>query len=140
MLGIAAQIVRRRPAEAVLNGVGHALAALPSLAGAPASVSLVALFNSSSDSLRAVGALHWTMEYAPADAKEDTDNLGTELVKDQSPNVRRGLASNLAVTAAKSGLSSVGQAAADTLSGDIHWGIRRAARQALAAAAEFRTR
>jgi hypothetical protein len=35
VLCIAGQIVRGHPAEIVLNGVGHALAALPDLAGAP---------------------------------------------------------------------------------------------------------
>jgi hypothetical protein len=38
VLSIAGQIVRGHPAEIVLNGVGHALAALPDLAAAPARV------------------------------------------------------------------------------------------------------
>jgi hypothetical protein len=120
VLSIAAQIVRTRPAETVLNGVAHATAALPSLAGAPSSMSVAALITDLSESLRAVGALHWTLVYAPADAEADTDDLGAELAGDQSPNVRRGLASNLAIVAARSGLSGAGDAAARALSGDLH--------------------
>jgi hypothetical protein len=131
VLSIAGQIVRRHPAEIVLNGVGHALAALPDLAGAPALVSIAALSTSPSESLRSVAALHWALAYAPADAQEDTDHLGTELAADRSPNVRQGLASNLTAIAARSGLSDAGENAAKTLSTDPYFGIRQAARKAL---------
>lgn len=135
VLSIAGQIVRGHPAEIVLNGVGHALAALPDLAGAPASASVGALSASPSESLRAVAALHWALAHAPADTQEDTGRLGTELAQDWSPNVRRGLASNLAVLAARSGLSRVGEDAARTLSNDPYFDIRNAAREALNAGA-----
>jgi hypothetical protein len=135
VLSIAGQIVRGHPAETVLNGVGSALAALPDLEGAPASVSVSALSTSPSESLRAVAALHWALACAPADAHEDTDRLGTELAGDPSPNVRRGLASNLAVVAARSGLSSAGENAARILSSDPYFDIRKAARKALNARA-----
>ncbi len=55
------QIVRGHPAEIVLNGVGHTLAALPDLAAAPAPVSVTALSTSPSESLRSVAALHWAL-------------------------------------------------------------------------------
>jgi hypothetical protein len=134
VLSIAAQIVRRQPVESVLNGVGHALAALPSLADAPPSLSIAALVGSPSESLRAVGALHWTLNYAPAGAEGDSDGLGSEFASDRSSNVRRGLVGNLVITASKHGLSSAGQAVADALSDDIHWDIRKAAREARATA------
>ncbi len=101
----------------MLNGVGHTLAALPDLAAAPAPVSDTALSTSPSESLCSVAALHWALAHAPAGAHEDTDHLGTELAADRSPNVRRGLASNLAAVAARSGLSGAGENAARTLSG-----------------------
>jgi len=135
VLSIAGQIVRGHPAEIVLNGVGHALAALPDLAGAPAPVSVAALSTSPSESLRSVAALHWALAYAPAGAHEDTDQLGTELARDRSPNVRRGLAGNLAVVAARSELSGAGENAARTLSSDPYFDIRQAACKALNAPA-----
>ena len=131
VLSIAGQIVRGQPAEIVLNGVGHALAALPDLAGAPAPVSVAALSTSPSESLRSVAALHWALAYAPAGAHKDTDQLGTELAADRSPNVRRGIASNLAVVATRSGLSGAGENAARTLSSDPYFDIRQAACKAL---------
>jgi hypothetical protein len=134
VLSIAGQIVRGRPAESALNGVGHALAALPDLSGATAPVSVGALSTSPSESLRAVAALHWARRFAPADAPEDAEQLGTELAGDPAPNVRRGLAANLAIIAAGSGLSDAGKSAAGILSIDPDFGIRNAAREALTAA------
>jgi transcriptional regulator with XRE-family HTH domain len=135
VLRIAAQIVRGQPAEIVLNGVAHALAALPSLTGAPPSVAVASLINSLSQSLRSVGTLHWALTYAPAGAEEDTDDLGLKLAKDRSPDVRRGLAKNLVTIAARSGLSGAGGIAATALSNDPYWDIRTAAREATIAAA-----
>jgi hypothetical protein len=94
-------------------------------------VSVAGLSTSPSESLRAIAALHWTLVYAPAGAHEDTDRLGSELAADPSPDVRRGLAGNLAIVAARSGLSGAGENAARTLSGDPYFDIRQAARKAL---------
>jgi hypothetical protein len=135
VIGIAAQTVRGHPAEIVLNGVAHALAALPSLAGAPSAVSIASLINSPSESLRSAGALHWTLVYAPAESEEDSDGLGAQLAGDHAPNVRRGVANNLAVVAARSGLSGAGGAAARALSDDLYWDIRRTANKAVVATA-----
>jgi transcriptional regulator with XRE-family HTH domain len=130
VLNIAAQIVRGQPAEIVLNGVAHALAALPSLTGAPPSVAVASLINSPSPSLRSAGILHWALTYAPAGAEEDIDDFGRKLAEDSSPVVRRGLANNLLAIAARSGLSRAGGAAATVLSDDPYWDIRKAAREA----------
>lgn len=139
VLSIAAQIVRGQPAETVLNGVAHALAALPSLARAPLPVTVASLVNSPSRSLRSVGTLHWALTYAPAGAEEDPDNLGPKLTQDRSPDVRRGLAKNLAIIAGKSGLSRTGSIAAAALSNDQYWDIRIAAREATIAAASSKS-
>jgi hypothetical protein len=139
VLSIAAQIVRGQPAEIVLNGVAHALAALSSLAGAPPSVAVASLINSPSLSLRSAGALHWALTYAPAGAEEDTDDLGLKLAGDRSPDVRRGLAKNLVAIAARSGLSGAGGIAAAALSDDPYCDIRIAAREATIAAASSQT-
>src|ERR1022692_3370064 len=131
VLGIAGQIVRRRPQETVLNGVGHALAALKSLNGGPPSISIAALAGSPSESIRAAGALHWALAYAPADAEADRDDLGPGLARDPSPMVRRSLAGQLTVVAARGGLSGAGTAVAETLSADPRWPVRKAAGDAL---------
>jgi hypothetical protein len=75
------------------------------------------------------------LTYAPADAEEDTDDLGPKLAEDRSPDVRRGLANNLAIIAARGGLSSAGGIAAAALSDDPYWDIRIAALEAAIAAA-----
>lgn len=131
LLGIAAQIVQGKQEETVLNGVAHALAALPSLSGAPTSLSIPALVNSPSESMRAIGALHWAVAFGPADAEADGDGIGPALAGDPSPVVRRSLASQLAIIANRSGLSAAGSAAAGALGGDLRWEVRKAANDAL---------
>ena len=63
LLSIVAQILQGRPDETVLNGVAHAIAAVPSLSGAPTSVSIRALASSPSESMRSVSALHWALTF-----------------------------------------------------------------------------
>jgi uncharacterized protein YutE (UPF0331/DUF86 family) len=131
LLGVAAQIVQGKPEETVLNGVAHALAALPSLAGAPTSLAIPALVSSPSESIRAIGALHWAIAFGPADAEDDPDGIGAALAGDPSPVVRRSLAGQLAIIANRSGLSAAGSVAAGALGGDLRWEVRRAANDAL---------
>jgi hypothetical protein len=132
---LAAEITRGRPAETVLDGVAHALAALPSLPAAPHPMSVSILARSNSQSLRAIGAVHWALASAPASADSETGADGPALAQDPSPVVRRSLARQLAIVAGRDGLSSAGRKAGTALASDPRWDIRRAANDALAATA-----
>jgi len=132
VLEIATQIVRNQPSEEVLNGVAHSIAALRSLADAPATMSITALAGAPSEPIRAVGAMYWALVHAPADGETDADELGDSLAHDPSPLVRRSLAEQIAiVTSDGRGLSAAGRNAAEILSRDTRWGIRNAALEAL---------
>lgn len=132
---LAAEITRGRPAETVLDGVAHALAALPSLPAAPHPMSVTTLARSGSQSLRAIGALHWALASGPASIGSEAGADGDSLARDPSPVVRRSLARQLAIVAGRDGLSRAGRNAVTVLASDPRWDIRRAADDALAAAA-----
>jgi hypothetical protein len=132
---LAVEIARGHPSETVIDGVAHALAALPSLPAAPHPMSVTTLARSDSQSLRAIGALHWALASAPASTESEAEADGDSLAHDPSPLVRRSLARQLAIVAGRDGLSHAGRNAATILAGDPRWDVRRAADDALAAAA-----
>ena len=135
VLSIAAQIVRGQPAEMR----AQRCRTRPSRASVIGGSTPVCDCRLTYHFPLTVLAISWDLAldrtYAPAGAEEDTDNLGPKLAKDRSPDVRRGLANNLAIIAARGGLSTAGGIAAAALSDDPHWDIRIAALEAAIAAA-----
>ena len=76
VLDLASAIVRNHHSEAVLHNVARALSALGSIADASASLSITALAQSSSQSLRAVAAVYWCKAYATGSTESDTKRAG----------------------------------------------------------------
>ena len=136
VLGLAAEIVRDRPGEAALNGVATAISALPSTDGGPVTLSIPALAASPSESMRAVGAMHWAVDFGPAVAQCGIADMGNAFARDPSPVVRHSLASQLAIVAARSGLSDAATAACTVLRDDPRASIRKETRDAFATAKE----
>ena len=127
VLELASAIVRNHTSETVLHDVARALSALGSIASAPTSLSITALAQSPSQSLRAVAAIYWCKAYATESTASDTNGVGSELARDPSPVVRRSLVMELASLATDQHLSFAGQSVLDTLIGDPLADIRQTA-------------
>jgi hypothetical protein len=134
VLTLASEILRGRPDEEVLNGVATAVSVLPSVDGGPATLSIPALVGSPSESIRAIGAMHWALAFGPASSPPGPADIARALARDPSPAVRRSLASQLAIVAVGSPLSSDASAARDILRDDPRATIRKEAHDALKAA------
>jgi hypothetical protein len=136
VLRLASEIVRVRPGEVVLNGVANAISVLSSTDGGPVTLTITALAGSPSESMRAVGAMHWALDFGPVGAQSGNADLGNAFACDPSPVVRRSLASQLAIVGARSGLSDAAIAACTVLHDDPRASIRKETRDAFLTAKE----
>jgi hypothetical protein len=127
VLDLASAIVRNHHSETVLHNVARALSALGSIADAPASLSISALAQFPSQSLRAVAAIYWCKGYATESTGSDAKGVGNELARDPSPVVRRSMVMQLASLVTDHYLSPVGQSVINTLICDPLADIRQTA-------------
>lgn len=132
VLDLASGILAIHPSETVLNGVATALSVLPSTDSGPVSLTVAALVASPSESIRAIGAVHWAAVSGPAGAVSGASEMGVGLARDPSPVVRRSLAAQLAIVSTRSGLSDAGRIACSILTEDPRASIRKEAHDALA--------